>query len=100
MHARCTVPLGCMLGASVKPWQLTQPALLRSASSWVWYSSERNVVCGAGAAISQLASKTAPPAARLNAAAFLGDTAPSRSRFGSEPRTSVSGFLELKTDIG
>src|SRR5579872_4476627 len=33
MHASCTVPVVCMLGASVNPWQETHPALLRAASS-------------------------------------------------------------------
>src|SRR6476646_10229346 len=33
MQASCTVPVVCMLGASVNPWQETQPALLRTASS-------------------------------------------------------------------
>src|SRR5579862_9874611 len=33
MHASCTVPVVCMLGASVNPWQDTHPALLRAASS-------------------------------------------------------------------
>lgn len=33
MQASRTVPVVCMLGASVNPWQETHPALLRVASS-------------------------------------------------------------------
>src|ERR1039458_702746 len=45
MQPRRTVPVGCMDGESVWPWQATQPVLLRSASSCDCSSRERSDCC-------------------------------------------------------
>src|ERR1700681_3774200 len=66
MHASCTVPVVCMLGASVNPWQETHPALLLAASSCDCPLCFRDVSGDCPGSRTSSTNKVTPPARAAN----------------------------------